>query len=60
MKKQYIKPQVQVAEISSNCIMAASLTDDGKSITTTTFPADIPEGDAADAAAKGFNVWEDE
>ena len=55
MKKQYQKPQTEMALIQSEPLMGLSAK--GR---TVTFDTPETNGDASNAASRTYNVWEDE
>ena len=54
MKKQYQKPQTEMALLQSEPLMGLSAR--GR---TVTFDTPETNGDASNAAARTYNVWED-
>ena len=54
MKKQYQKPQTEMALIQSEPLMGLSAS--GR---TVTFDTPETNGDASNAASRTYNVWED-
>lgn len=59
MKKQYQKPKIKVVRIDTESIlMQASNTYDGDSLPLNF--SKMNEGDGSDAAAKSFNLWDNE
>ncbi len=55
MKKQYQKPQTEMALIQSEPLMGLSAR--GR---TVTFDTPETNGDASNAAARTYNVWDDD
>jgi hypothetical protein len=55
MKKQYQKPQTEMALIQSEPLMGLSAS--GR---TVTFDTPETNGDASNAAARTYNVWDDD
>ena len=55
MKKQYQKPQTEMALLQSEPLMGLSAR--GR---TVTFDTPETNGDASNAAARTYNVWEDD
>jgi hypothetical protein len=55
MKKQYQKPQTEMALLQSEPFMA--LSSRGR---TVTFDTPETNGDASNAAARTYNVWDDD
>ena len=55
MKKQYQKPQTEMALIQSEPLMGLSAK--GR---TVTFDTPETNGDASNAASRTYNVWEDD
>ena len=55
MKKQYQKPQTEMALLQSEHLMGLSA--NGR---TVTFDTPETNGDASNAAARTYNVWDDD
>ena len=55
MKKQYQKPQTEMALLQSEPFM--DLSSRGR---TVTFDTPETDGDASNAAARTYNVWDDD
>lgn len=55
MKKQYQKPQTEMALLQSEPLMALSASG-----LTVTFDTPETNGDASNAASRTYNVWDDD
>lgn len=57
MEKQLYKtPLMEVVEMETAGIIAASVTDDGKAINNLSSP--LTNGDASTAVSKGHDIWD--